>query len=361
MRIRSNKITITMKVAKQSVARQWSEVTRPSADCQTTFLTFQAIRKFLKKSPNGHATVVGGHATVDRLSNNFSRRFKQMGKIRKSRWTVTRHSSEVTRPSTDCQTTFFHVSSISKFFSKKSRNNHATEVGGHATVGQLSNNFLRRFKQFGKISQTKSLNGHATVVGGHATVGWLPNNCISTSQQKWQNFEKSRGTLTRQSSEVPRSSSDSQTKRSRDSRRGSRDRRQTVKQLYFDVSAKMAKLWKKSRNGHVTVVGRSRYRRLTVKQFQWCCYLAGWILHQYACNSVPNPLNIALALLCIRMHNQSIVGQSLEGHATVAWLSSTISVVIIITLTLLYIWIRERVSSVTLHTGAAMLRRRPFH
>ena len=34
------------------------------------FTTFQAIRNFWKKSLNGHATVVGGHATVGRLSNN---------------------------------------------------------------------------------------------------------------------------------------------------------------------------------------------------------------------------------------------------------------------------------------------------
>ena len=41
----------------------------------------------------------------------------------------------------------------------------------------------------------------------------------------------------------------------------------TVKQLFFDVSTKMAKFWKKSLNGHATVVGWSRDRRLTVKQF----------------------------------------------------------------------------------------------
>ena len=41
----------------------------------------------------------------------------------------------------------------------------------------------------------------------------------------------------------------------------------TVKQFYFDVSAKMAKFFFKLLNGHATVVGRSRDRRLTVKQF----------------------------------------------------------------------------------------------
>ena len=38
----------------------------------------------------------------------------------------------------------------------------------------------------------KSLNGHATVVGGHATVGRLSNNVFWTFQAIWENFEKSR-------------------------------------------------------------------------------------------------------------------------------------------------------------------------
>ena len=54
-----------------TVSRQWSEATRPSADCQTTFLDVSNdLKLFSKKSLNGHATVVGGHATVTRLSNN---------------------------------------------------------------------------------------------------------------------------------------------------------------------------------------------------------------------------------------------------------------------------------------------------
>ena len=54
-----------------------SELTRPSADCQTTvFRSIKQLEEFLKKSLNGHATVV-----------------------------------EVTRPSADCQTTFLDVSS----------------------------------------------------------------------------------------------------------------------------------------------------------------------------------------------------------------------------------------------------------
>ena len=127
------------------VTRQWSEVTRPSADCQTTFFgrfkQFEIFLKkvtersrdsgrrsrdrrptvkqrfldvssnlkiFWKKSLNGHATVVGGHATVGRLSNNVFWTFQAIWNFfEKSHWTVTRQWSEVTRPSADCQTTFF--------------------------------------------------------------------------------------------------------------------------------------------------------------------------------------------------------------------------------------------------------------
>ena len=75
---------------------------------QRFFWTFQAIWKILKKSLNGHATVVGGHATIGRLSNNVFSTFQAIRKqFEKSRWTVTRQWSEVTRPSADCQTTFF--------------------------------------------------------------------------------------------------------------------------------------------------------------------------------------------------------------------------------------------------------------
>ena len=148
---------------------------RPSADFQTTyFRCFNQNGKILvETSLNGHATVIGGHATVGRLSNNF-----------------------------------FDVSSESEIFWKKSLNGHATVVGGHATVGRLSNNLFSTFqanqKKFEKIHLTvmrqssevtrpsadcqtivfrrfsknsnilkKVVNGHATVVGGHATVSRL--------------------------------------------------------------------------------------------------------------------------------------------------------------------------------------------
>ena len=149
------------------------------------FSTFKPIwRNMERKSLNGHATVVGGHATVGRLSNNDSSTFHAIRKIsEKSRRTVTRQWLEVTQPSADCQTTS-----------------------------------LGRFKQLGKI------------------------------------LKKSRWTFTRQWSEVTRPSADCQTtffrrfkrywkiskkvaERSRDTGRMSGDRRPTVKQRFLDVSS----------------------------------------------------------------------------------------------------------------------------
>ena len=104
-----------------TVTRQWSEVTRPSADCQTTFFgRFKQLEKFWKKSLNGHARVVEGHATVGWLSNNVFSTFQAIWEnFEKSRWTVTRQWSEVTRPSADCQTTFFRQFKQLENFLKK--------------------------------------------------------------------------------------------------------------------------------------------------------------------------------------------------------------------------------------------------
>ena len=272
--------------SRWTVTRQWSEVTRPSADCQTTISRrFKQLEiSFWKKSLNSHATVVGGHATVGRLSNNvfltfqaiwenfeksrwtvtrqwsevtrpsadcqttFFGRFKQFGKnFEKSHWTVTRQWSEVTRPSADCQTTFF---GRFKQFGKNFEKSHWTVTRQWSEVtwpsADCQRTFFRRFKQLGEILKKvaerprdsgrrsrdrrltvkqrfldvssnlgkfwkKSLNDHATVVGGHATVGWLSNNVFSTFQAIWENFEKSRWTVTRQWSEVTRPSADCQT------------------------------------------------------------------------------------------------------------------------------------------------------
>ena len=177
---------------------------------------------FWKKSLNGHATVLGGRATVGRLTNNFFGRIKQFGKLLKKVAERSRGQwSGVTRPSADCQTTifrrfkllgnflkkvaersrdsgrrsrdrrptvkqrFFDVSSYWVKFWKKSRNGHATVVGGHATVGRLSNNDFSTFQAIRRIFWKKSLNGHATVVGGHTTVDRLSNNVFLTFQAIW--------------------------------------------------------------------------------------------------------------------------------------------------------------------------------
>ena len=260
--------------SRWTVTRQWSEVTRPSADCQTTiFGRFKQFGKiFWKKSLNGHATVVGGHATVGRLSNNVFWTFQAIWEnFEKSRWTVTRQWSEVTRPSADCQTTFFgrfkQFGKILKKVAERSRDSGRRSRDRRPTVKQR---FLDVSSNLGKFWK-KSLNGHATVVGGHATVGRLSNNVFWTFQAIWENFEKSRWTVTRQWSEVTRPSADCQTtffgrfkqleilkkvaERSRDSGRRSRDRRPTVKQRFLDVSSNLGKFWKKSLNGHATVVG----------------------------------------------------------------------------------------------------------
>ena len=232
--------------------------------------------------------MVGGHATVCRLSNNVFSTFQAIWKFfEKCRWTVTRQWSEVTRPSTDCRTTFFRRFKQFGFFSKKSLNGHATVVGGHATVGWLSNNVFLKFRAIRKIfkisrwtvtrpwsevtrpsadCQTTLLNGHVTVVGGHATVGRLSNSVFSTFQTIRKFFEKSRWTVTRQWSEVTRPLADCQTtffrrfkqfgKISKKNRwtvtrqwsevtRLSADCQTTFYRRFFDVPSNSEKFWKK--------------------------------------------------------------------------------------------------------------------
>ena len=211
-----------------NVTRQWSEVTRPLDDCQTTFLDVSSdSEKFWKKVPEGHATVVGGHATVVWLSNNVFLTFQAIREIFENKsLKVTREWSEVTRPLDDCQATFFWRFKQFGNFLKKVTEGHATVVGGHATVGWLLNNFFRRFKHFGKILK-KVTEGHATVVGGHATVVWLSTIVFLTFQAIRNFFEKSPW-------------------KSRGSGRRSRDRWMTVKQRFFDVSSNSENFWKKS-------------------------------------------------------------------------------------------------------------------
>ena len=54
------------------------------------------------------------------------------------------------------------------------------------TVKQLFLDVSSQTAEFSKTSQ----NGHAIVVGGHATVGRMSNNLFSTFQAKWKNFQE---------------------------------------------------------------------------------------------------------------------------------------------------------------------------
>ena len=245
----NNKNEIYICEAVCDAVRDWSEVTRPSVDCQTTFFgRFKRFGKLLKKVAERSRDNGWGHATVGRLSNNvFFERFKQLGKILKK---VAERSRDSGRRSRDRRPTvkqrFLDVSSDLGKFWKKSLNGHATVVGGHATVGRLSNNvfwtfqaiwenfeksrwtvtrqwsevtrpsadcqttFSGRFKRFGKL--LKKVAERSRDSGwGHATVGRLSNNVFWTFQAIRKIFEKSRWTVTRQWSEVTRPSADCQT------------------------------------------------------------------------------------------------------------------------------------------------------
>ena len=135
--------------SRWKVTQQLSEVRRPSADCQSTFSRrFKPIEIFLKKvaerSRNSGQRSRDHRPTVKQrfldVSSNLGKFWKKVAErsrdsgrrsrdrrptvkqrfwtfqairkfFEKSRWTVTRQLSEVTRPSADCQTTFLDVSS----------------------------------------------------------------------------------------------------------------------------------------------------------------------------------------------------------------------------------------------------------
>ena len=109
-------------------------------------------------SPYGHATIKPKWRNFEKKSLNGPQQ-----------WLV------VTRPSADCRTTFLDVSSDSENFWKKSLK--VTRQWSEVTrpLDDCQTTFFRRFKQFGKFLKEVT-EGHATVVGGHATVGWLSNN-----------------------------------------------------------------------------------------------------------------------------------------------------------------------------------------
>ena len=99
-------------------------------------------------------------------------------------------SRTVTRPSADFQTTFFDVSTKMAKFKKKSLNGQATVVGGHATVGRLSNNLFSTFKanreKMKKVAE-RSRDSRRRSCDRRPTV-----NSFSTFQAIRKNFEKSR-------------------------------------------------------------------------------------------------------------------------------------------------------------------------
>ena len=234
------------------VTRQWTEVTRTSTDCQTTFLdVWSNLENFWKKSLNGHATVVGGHATVGQLSNNVFGRFKRLGNFLKKVAELSRDSG---RRSRDRRPTvkqrFLDVSSNLKKFWKKSLNGHATVVGGHATVGRLSNNVFGRFKRLGKSDFWLKKVAERSRDSGRRSRDRRP-----TVKQRFLDVSSDLKILKkvaeRSRDSGRRPSADCQTTffgrfkqfdcrffgRSRDSGRRSRDRRPTVKQRFLDVSS----------------------------------------------------------------------------------------------------------------------------
>ena len=269
----------SMNITRYTSARQYvmpCESGRRSRDQRPTvkqrFLDVSSnLGKFWKKSLNGHATVVGGHATVGRLSNNVfwtfqeiwenfeksrwtvtrqwlrsrdrrptvKQRFWTFRAIRKcfekSRWTVTRQWSEVTRPSADCQTTFFgrfeQLENVLKKVAERSRDSGRRSRDRRPTVKPR---FLDVSSDLGKFWK-KSLNGHATVV----EVTRQSADCQTTFFGRFKQLAKFMKKVA---------------ERSRDSGRRSRDRRPTVKQRFLDVSSNKKNFWKKSLNGHATVV-----------------------------------------------------------------------------------------------------------
>ena len=118
--------------SRWTVRRQWFEVTRPSADCQTTFLwRFKQFGKILIK---------------------VAERSRDSGRRSRDRWLTVKQR-------------YFDVPRNPEIFWKKSLNGPETVVRGHVTVDRKSNNLFDVSSKSEKFWE-KSLNGHATVVGG---------------------------------------------------------------------------------------------------------------------------------------------------------------------------------------------------
>ena len=336
----------TRKIFEKSrwtVTRQWLKVTRPSADCQTTFLNVSSKWEiFWKKSLNGHATVVGGHATVGRLSKNDFPTFQAIRKnFEKSHWTVTRQWSEVTRPSADCETTFFRrfeqLGNFLKKVTERSRDSGRRSRDRRPTVKERFSNVSSNKEKFWKKVAERSRDS-----------GWRSRDRRPTVKQRFwtfqafgKNFEKSHWTVTRQWSEVTRPSADCQrtifrrfkqfgkilkkvAERSRDSGRRSRDHWPTVKQRFFDVSSNSEKVWKKSLIGHATVVGsHATVGRLSNKVF-WTFQANGRIFEKSRWTVTRQWLKVTrpsadcqTTFLDVSSKWEIFWKKSLNGHATV--------------------------------------------
>ena len=190
----SNNLELFWSKVNWTVTRQWSEVTRI------------VIGRLSKQRPAWFFR--GGRS---------NKRTRGRRIFEKSHWKSRdgkKNLPEVTRPSADCQTTFFG-----------------------------------RFKRFGTFLKKVVWMVEQTVVGGDATVGRLSNNVFWTFQAIWRTILKKVA------------------ERSRDSGRRSRDNcRPTVKQRFSDVSSNLGEFWKKSAERSRDSGRRSRDRRPTVKQ-----------------------------------------------------------------------------------------------
>ena len=237
------------------------EVTRPSADCQTTFFgRFKQLEIFLKKtaersrdsgrrsrdcrpsvkqrfldvssdlgefwkkSLNGHATVVEVTRPSADCQITFFGRFKQLEIFLIK---VAERSRDSGRRSRDCRPTvkqrFLDVSSDLGEFWKKSLNGYATVLEVTRPSADCQTTFLDVSSDLGKVWK-KSLNGHATVV----EVTRPSADCQTTFFGRFKQLEKFLKKVA---------------ERSRGSGRRSRDCRPIVKQRFLDVSSDLGKFW----------------------------------------------------------------------------------------------------------------------
>ena len=107
--------------SRWTVTRQWSEVTRPSADCQTSFFRrFEQFEKISKKVAERSRD--SGRRSRDRrptVKKRFLDVSSDLGKFWKMSLNGHATMVEVTRPSADCQTTFFErFKQLEKFLKK---------------------------------------------------------------------------------------------------------------------------------------------------------------------------------------------------------------------------------------------------